>query len=147
MEIPEDKVITMKRPILGFENLVRFCIIEREEMLPFLWLHSIEDPAVAFVVVNPVLFYPDYRIDVNPKEIAELKVAEIKSVETYAIVSLADEMMEVSINLQGPVLINTENGFAKQLVLVNSDYEIKHNLIDAVDRLDHAAPEPEPVGV
>ena len=55
--------------------------------------------------------------------------------------------MDVSINLQGPVLINTENGFAKQLVLVNSDYEIKHNLIDAVDRLDDAALKPEPVGV
>ena len=146
LEIPNDRVITMKRPILGFEHLVRFCIIEREEMLPFLWLHSTEDPAVAFVVVNPALFFPDYRIDINPNEIAELRVGRVGNVETYAIVTLGDAMAEVSINLQGPVLINTENGFAKQLVLVNSDYEIRHSLIDAVERLAATA-ELEPAGV
>ncbi|HOP06911.1 MAG TPA: flagellar assembly protein FliW [candidate division Zixibacteria bacterium] len=140
LDIPEDKLIAMKRPILGFEHLTGFCLIEREELSPFLWLHSTENEGVAFVVVNPAVFYPDYRIEVNPNEIAELEIDDVRAVETYVIVTLADRMENITANLQGPILINTENGFAKQLVLVNSRYEVKHSLVEAIpDR------KPEPV--
>ena len=122
LEIPDDKIITMQRPILGFESLVNFCLIQREDMAPFHWFHSIEDPSIAFIVLNPAVFYEDYRIEVNPKEIAELEIAELKSVETYVVVTVPEDPTKMSVNLQGPILVNTENGFAKQLVLVNSDY-------------------------
>jgi flagellar assembly factor FliW len=134
LEVPEDKLLTMARPILGFEGLTRFCIIEVEELLPFLWLQSIENQAAAFLVVNPAVFFPDYRIEVNPKEIAELKVGAVASVETYVIVTIPNEPRDVSVNLQGPILINTENNLAKQLVLVNSTYQVSHRLLDALER-------------
>lgn len=139
LEIPDDKVITMQRPILGFENLVRFCLIQREEMAPFHWLQSTEDPEVAFIVLNPAVFYEDYRIEVNPKEIAELEIADLKSVETYAVVTVPEDATKMSVNLQGPILINTENGFAKQLVLVNSDYRVQHFIADELSSDEVAA--------
>lgn len=132
LEIPEDKVITMRRPILGFENLERFCLIEREELAPFVWFQSTEEATVAFLVVNPAVFYPDYHIQVNPREIAELRIGDLKVVETYSIVTVPDDPAQISVNLQGPIVLNTENRLAKQLVLVNSDYEVQHNLMDAL---------------
>ncbi|MDH3892634.1 MAG: flagellar assembly protein FliW [candidate division Zixibacteria bacterium] len=142
LEIPDDKVITMQRPILGFEHLAQFCLIQREEMAPFHWLHSTKDPSVAFIVLNPAIFFEDYRIEVNPKEIAELEIDDLKSVETYAIVTVPEDPKETSVNLQGPILINTENGFAKQLVLVNSDYRVKHLIADEL-AFDDVAITPE----
>jgi len=70
-------------------------------------------------------------------------------VETYAILTVPEDPQEVSVNLQGPVLINTDNGAAKQLVLVNSKYEVHHRLMDAVEELHKVmeAPQPELVGV
>jgi len=144
LEIPEDKIITMKRPILGFEDLSSFCLIGREELAPFLWLHSTEDASVAFVVINPAVFYPDYRIEVNPNEIGELNIDNVESVETYVIVTLADEVEDITVNLQGPVLINTENGLAKQLVLVNSRFQVTHRLADAVPGSTETKAQPEP---
>lgn len=132
LEIPDDKIITMKRPILGFERLVSFCLVQREDMAPFHWLQSTEDPEVAFIVLNPAVFYEDYRIEVNPKEIAEMEIADLKSVETYAIVTVPEDPKKMSVNLQGPILINTENGFAKQLVQVNSDYRVQHFIVDEI---------------
>ena len=126
LEIPDDKIIVMSKPILGFENLKRYCLIEREDCEPFLWYQSIDDPASAFPVVNPLLFCPDYKIEVNPKEVEELNIRDVKSVETYAIVTITPEPDDLSINLQGPILINTETRLAKQLVLVNSGYEVKY---------------------
>jgi flagellar assembly factor FliW len=136
LEVPNDKLITMERPILGFESLSRFCLIERDDLTPFYWMQSIQDPSVAFLVVNPRVFFPDYRIEVNSKEIAELNVAQVQSVETYVVVTLHEDAEQITANLQGPILINTENNLAKQLVLVNSEYKVKHSLVAAVTESD-----------
>ena len=133
LEVPDDKIISMKRPLLGFEEMTQFCLIEQEQMHPFMVLQSVQDPALAFMVVNPAFFYPSYRLEVNPKEIAELKIDDLKAVETYAIVTVPDDPSKMSVNLQGPILINTENNFAKQLVLVNSQYRVHHLLMEIVD--------------
>lgn len=132
LEVPDSKIITMERPVLGFEGLTSFCLVEREELLPFHWFQSSENPAVAFLVVNPLIFYPRYRIEINPKEIGELRVAKVESVETYVIVTVPEDPEQISANLQGPILINTENNLAKQLVLVNSEYQVRHFLMDVL---------------
>lgn len=135
IEVPATKVITMARPILGFEHLEQFCLIEIDDLLPFLWLQSTDDESVAFLVVNPQLIQPTYRIEINRNEIAELKVARPEDVETYVIVTIPDDPQQISANMQGPLLINTETQLAKQLVLVNSQYKIKHRLLDPVDSI------------
>ena len=130
VETPEDKIIKMAKPILGFEEFKRFVLIEIDEIRPFMWLQAVDEPAVAFLVVNPVLVYPGYRIEVNAMEIGEIKINDAKNVETYVIVTVPEDPREISVNLQGPILINTENNLAKQLVLVNSEYKIKFSLMD-----------------
>jgi flagellar assembly factor FliW len=140
LEVPDNKVISMERPILGFESLKHFCLVEMEDLAPFHWLQSTEDPAVAFLVLNPIVFFPDYRIEINSKEIAELEVADVHSVETYVVVTIPDEPKEISANLQGPILINTENNRAKQLVLVNSNYAVRHSILDAVEAFETPRP-------
>lgn len=130
LEIPDDKIIRMAKPVLGFEQLKKFCIIEGEDFEPFLWFQSVEEPSVAFIIVNPIFFSNDYHIEVNPKEIEELDVGDVKTVETYVIVTIPPDPKKMSINLQGPILINTKTKLAKQLILVNSKYKVKHYVIN-----------------
>lgn len=129
LEIPEDKVITMIKPVLGFEQLKEFCIIEREDCEPFLWFQAIKDPSVAFLIINPIVFDADYNVEVNPKELGEIKISDLKKVETYVIVNVPSDPDKMSLNMQGPIIINTENRKAKQLVLVNSNYKVKHYVL------------------
>ena len=149
LEIPDNKIITMKKPILGFEKLTRYCLIEQEEFFPFMWFQSLEDPLIAFIVVNPVIFFKDYRISVHSKEVADLGVEYPDRVETYVIVTIPKNSVEMSVNLQGPILINTENNTAKQLVLVNSEYQVQHFLIEVPEKVTEskALDIEEPVGV
>ncbi|MDD3732270.1 MAG: flagellar assembly protein FliW [candidate division Zixibacteria bacterium] len=135
LDVSEDKLIIMERPILGFENLREFCLIEIDEIMPFLWFQSVQEPSISFLVVNPIVFFPGYRIEINPKEIAELEVARVDAVETYVIVTLNKNPELITANLQGPILINTENNLAKQLILVNSDYKVRHSLSKAMEEV------------
>ncbi len=129
IEVPDAKVITMARPVLGFERLTEFCLVEVAAIAPFMWMHSIEDPSVAFLVVNPLVFFPNYRIEINSQEIAELEPGAGETIETYVIATVPSDYQKMSVNLQGPILINPGNKLAKQLVLVNSDYQVKHFLM------------------
>lgn len=133
LEMPEDKIIKMVKPILGFEHLSNFCLVEVEELKPFLWFQSIDDSAVSFLVANPILFKSDYIIEINSKEVAELMIKKSEAVETYVILSFHENSEQMSANLQGPILINTENNLAKQMILVNSGYEVKYLLYDQED--------------
>ena len=141
LEIPDDKVIHLQKPILGFERLTEFCLVEVDDLRPFLWLQAVEEPSVAFLVVNPTIFFPNYRIEVNPQELAELRIERVEKVETYVILTAHANPENTSVNLQGPILINTDNNRAKQLVLVNSDYQVRQRLIDVALEVD------EPVAV
>ncbi|MFQ5498436.1 MAG: flagellar assembly protein FliW [Candidatus Zixiibacteriota bacterium] len=135
MDVPEDKIISMTKPVLGFEQLDQFCLIEREELLPFLWLQATDDPEVAFMVMNPLMVDPSYRIEVNPKEVGELTIRDVQKVETYVIVTTHADPEKITANMQGPILINTENNLAKQLVLANSDYRVRESIMDALDNI------------
>lgn len=146
-EVPADRIITMARPILGFEKLTEFCLIEVDAIAPFMWLHSLQDPAVAFLVVNPLVFFPDYRIEINSQEIAELNVEGVREVETYVIATVPEDFRKMSINLQGPILVNTTNHLAKQLVLVNSEHQVKQYLMPSTEMTKVRDTEEELVGV
>jgi len=143
LEIPREKIITMAKPVLGFEQLKKFCIIESRDFEPFMWFQSVEDPAVAFIIVNPLFFNADYRIEVNPKEIEELQVSDVKAVETYVIATIPPDPKRMSVNMQGPLLINTRTCLAKQLVMVNSDYKLRHFIISEKDLKDQPVMEEE----
>ena len=42
------------------------------------------------------------------------------------VVTLAETPEDITANMQGPILINTENNLGKQLVLVNTDFDVKY---------------------
>jgi flagellar assembly factor FliW len=142
LEVPDSKIIDMARPILGFEHLERFCLVDMPELRPLLWMQSVEDPSVAFLIGNPLLFQADYTIKVNPQEIAELKVNRVESVETYVIVTIPEDPRATSVNMQGPILINTDTNLAKQLVLVNSPYQVRHFVLEREDMLSREVESP-----
>jgi|CXWL01.1.fsa_nt_gi flagellar assembly factor FliW len=129
IEIPEREMITMARPILGFEMLRTFTLLELPDLLPFRWFQSVEEPTIAFLVVNPAIFFPEYRIKIHSNEIAELGVSSANRIETYVIVTLGQSDKGTTANLQGPLLINPESRLAKQLVLGNSQYDVNHPLV------------------
>jgi flagellar assembly factor FliW len=123
-------ILTLPKGLLGFENGHRYVIIETPDSEPFKWFQSLDDPGLAFVIVNPMVFFPDYRIDVDRRELDELKIADPASVIAYVIVSVADKNLAgMSANLQGPIVVNMENNLAKQLVLVNGPYTTRHVLV------------------
>jgi flagellar assembly factor FliW len=143
IDIPEAEVIEFGRGLLGFESLRRFVHIEREEEHPFGWLQSLDDPAIVFVVANPRVFFPTYEVLVDPRELGDVKPGANDRLLVLGICTVPEKTTEITMNLQGPLVINCATRRGKQLVLNRSPYRTQHRLTD-VESESAAAPPAAP---
>ncbi|MBD3380742.1 MAG: flagellar assembly protein FliW [candidate division Zixibacteria bacterium] len=134
LDIPEENIIEIPKGIIGFEQFKKYVLLEREDSDPFCWLQSLEDPNLAFVVVNPMVFFRSYKIEVHFKELGDIQVTSLDRIETFVIVTIPDDIRKMSANLLGPIVINLDNNQAKQVVLVNSPYTIQHFIMDELNK-------------
>jgi len=111
LEIEASKIIEFPRGLAGFENLHRYTLFHPEaEHARFFILQSVDDPAVAFQITDPLHFGFNYEISIDDEESALLKLADPADVAVSVIVWRAPEdgaTAPLRANLKAPLLINT----------------------------------------
>lgn len=130
IDVEESAFILMKGSILGFEHLKRFALLVNDEKTPLWWLQCVDDPSVAFVVVNSRLVKPDYDPAFFENELEFLDIKDSKDIVLLSIVTIRSHPFRVTANLRAPILINAENRMAGQVVLEDPDYPIQYDLLD-----------------
>ena len=101
--IEKENIITFEQGLLGFEELTQFAIIAVEECLPFEWLISLEDPVVAFPILDPTLLFSDYKPSLTKEDIVLLDIKNEMDVEMFCIVTLGETPKNVTLNLKGQI--------------------------------------------
>jgi len=129
LEVPENSMIHIPQGILGFPKSSRYVILEHAENVPVKWLQSADEPEVAFPIADPLIFFPDYFLQVKKEELSGLEIEDIDDLVIYVILSLRSAPEEMSANLQGPILINTKNRRARQIVLKDGHYHARHYIL------------------
>ncbi len=130
----ESEIINFPKGILGFSQLSRYVILEREKIAPFKWIQSVEDPNVAFVIMNPVQFFPSYKLEINEKELEELNYTNSRDLTVYVIINIPKDISLASADLLGPLVINSKKRLAKQAVMPESPYTTRHYLLDEIKK-------------
>jgi len=130
--IEEEKIITMPFGMLGFPDVKRFVILQHKENSPFFWYQSVDDPMLAFVIMSPFLFKPDYKVDLENvlKEISWNEEEKQNNLELYVVVNIPKGAPDkMTANLIGPILINNKIYQAVQIVISDSHYTHKFPLV------------------
>lgn len=132
LEVEAERVITFPEGILGFPGIKRYALVENDKGHPFLWLQAVEDPELAFVVTDPLIFQPDYQPPFPADELHGLEIHGYKYMITFAIVTVPHEdPLKLTANFLAPLVINSKTHRAKQIVLYGSDYSLREPLIKA----------------
>ena len=128
--INKKKIIDMPFGMLGFPDKKQFFILQHKENSPFFWYQSVDDPALAFVIMSPFHFMPDYKVDVE-KILNEMAWNEEKdNLDLYVVINIPKGLPEkMTANLIGPILINNKTLQAVQMIIADSDYSHKFPLI------------------
>ena len=134
VQIDESLIITIPEGILGFKDLKRFIILDHfDKESPFKWLQSIEDLSLAFVITDPLIFVPDYKAKIPKDELVSIELSEAGNAIIVVIVNINRDHSEITINLQGPLVINPEKKLAKQCILRTDDYDVRHIIFSQAD--------------
>lgn len=130
LDVDESDVVHFPEGLLGFEELRRFVLVDDEEFRPFVWFLSIDNPEVGFAVAEPHYFSTTpYDISLSPADDGLLQLAEGDSIALFVVVSIGDHGREITGNLKGPIVFNTRNRLAKQLVVYGSAYSVRQPLL------------------
>ena len=127
-EIADDKIITFENGIIGFPELKRFALLHDEEKgtnVGIRFLQSLDEPGFAMPVMDPLVVKPDYDPEVNDELLAAAGNINENNILVLVTATIPGDLTQMSVNLQGPFVINVEEHKACQIILENGDYPVK----------------------
>ena len=121
VEVSPEKVITFPSGLVGFEQSKRFMLAHQEgEAQPSSYtLQSLDDPTLAFQIVDPVTLGYNYELALTDAETALLQSPAPEDVAVMQVLFKKEEDGKASItpNLRAPLVINTKARVGLQKIM------------------------------
>lgn len=128
LQVKDERIITFSRGLLGFPQHRRYALIHPNDEGYFFWLQAVDAPDLAFVVTDPHLFVPDYRVPLRPDQLQEMGLSSMSDAQVLVIVNKRGSVLTG--NLQGPLVIQAAHRVGEQLVLTDRRFHTKVPLVD-----------------
>jgi len=131
LEVSEAQLWTFPEGLLGFGTVTEYALLEHPGgSSEFEWLQSVQQPHLAFALIDPLLFKPDYQGTVRPLDLGSINLTDMNKGLVKTIVVVRKDPTRVTANLQGPLVFNPESQLAKQLVLLEGHYSTRHPIFE-----------------
>lgn len=128
LEVDKKDIIEFTEGLLGFENLKKFFIVDPGDQTLILWLQSTDDAATAFPIIEPKIFQPNYMVKLLPVELNSLALENLSNASVYTVLTIPQNVTEMSANLKAPIIINNKTKMARQIVLQDSKLEVRFKM-------------------
>ena len=104
-------------PLLGFEDIKEVQLNKIDDI--FMKMQSIEDEHISFTLIDPfVLREYDFEVPQNTQEL--LEVDDQSNIVILNIVLIQTPIENSVVNFIGPIIFNTDNNRAAQIILQES---------------------------
>ena len=127
MDIDERQKVTFPQGLFGFEALKDYVLLDAERE-PFYWLQSLDNEQIAFILIDPFIFRPDYEANIDNEELKVIKISDPGAAIIFSIVTILPEG-PLTANLQGPLVINRDTRCGLQAVLTDPRWKTKHDIM------------------
>ena len=124
VEIADDKIITFDKGIIGFPELKHFTMLHDEEKgsnVGIRYLQSLEEPGFAMPVIDP---------EVDDELLTGVGNLTPENILVMVTVTVPADLTKMTVNLQGPFVINVEERKACQIILEGDKYPVKYPVYD-----------------
>lgn len=117
VEISDDMIMKFPEGVFAFEEYKEFVLLSPlgEDKFP-MWLQSVNEESLCFIVFDPKEFCPDYAVTLTDEAKTALGYSQGDVIEYLAITVIPDEYRNATINLKSPVVINNSQKTAVQMI-------------------------------
>jgi len=133
INLDESKIIHFDSGILGFEDFKSFTLLyddEDGERPDISWLQSIEEPSLAIPVISPFIVKPDYNPNVEDELLKPLGELSEENIVVLVSITVPADVEKISANIKAPFILNSESKRGMQLIIENTDYEVKYRFYE-----------------
>jgi len=128
-EVDPESILTFPLGFSGFENCTRFKLFHEDKEQPMVhWLQSIDEPDVAFALVDPATFGINYEFTLTDEEERLLQMEKVEDIAVLLIAYKpqpdASSSANINANINGPIVLNTRARIGMQKVLVGLEADI-----------------------
>jgi flagellar assembly factor FliW len=132
IDVEDQSVVDMPGGMLGFSEFTRFVLIQHNQDSPFLWYQSVDEPGLAFVIVDPFGFFPDYEVMLSQEDLEVLDSEDLGKLAVFSVVVIPENPEDMTANLQGPIVINVDTKIARQVVLNDERYSPRQPILETL---------------
>ncbi len=140
VDVEDEKMITVPFGLVGLPDLQKFTLLyDKEKPVAALWyLQSLDDPDIAFPVVDPLTIKDDYNPQINEADIELLEPLTNKNLLLLVTITVPEDITKMSVNLNAPILINTDTRKGAQIELVwgKEEYVTKYPIYDYLKKAE-----------
>jgi flagellar assembly factor FliW len=134
IEVSDENLLTFPVGVFAFEEAKQFALLSPlgEEVYPK-WLQATHDFAPCFIVFDPAIVNEDYfdTVKLDAQDVKLLKISggltDNNDIRLLVIATVPEDFTKTTLNMKAPIVINTHNNLATQVVLP-FDYEFKYPL-------------------
>lgn len=133
VDIDDSKIIEFSKGIIGFPELTKFALIHDEEKgtgVGIRWLQSMQEPAFAMPVMDPLIVNPEYNPQVEDELLRDLGELNGENLLVLVTVTVPSDLTKMSVNLKGPIVINSETRKACQVIVEGDEYIVKYPIYE-----------------
>ncbi len=134
VQADDDKLLDFGGSIMGFEDYSKFYLLDNndEKDSVFKVLQSADNEDLCWVIIDPFIPFPDYKLEVHDDDVASLDITDPKEVLAFVMVTIVDnDYQNMTANLLGPIIINMKNKMGKQCIVKSDEYTTKHKLLQS----------------
>ncbi len=143
IEIDESKIITFEDGIIGFPDMKKFTLIfdeEKEDRPSISWLQSMDEPEIAFPVMDPLFVCETYNPSVEDELLKNLGTIKEDNLYVLVTVTVPQDIKELAVNLKAPIVINTDTRKASQII-VEDDLPVRYRIYEILEEAKKKAGE------
>lgn len=126
IEVDETKKITFVQGIVGFPDLKDFLLIhDNESQGGIRWMQSIQEPAFAIPVIDPLVVKEDYNPCIEDELLKPMGEMDEEDLLVLVTITVPHEIEKMTVNLKAPIIINGSNRKANQIIVDDDQYVVK----------------------
>ncbi len=135
IEVDEDKMINFPRGIIGFPDLTDFLLVHDSESEGGIrWMQSIQEPAFAMPVIDPLIVMPDYNPSIEDDLLQPLGNITDENTLVLVTITVPHDLEKMTVNLKAPIVINGENRKANQIITEDEQYLVKFPIYEILKK-------------
>ena len=134
LDISPEDALDFAEGLLGFGQLKRFVLLDDPNDEIFAWLQSCESPEIAFPVLEPELFMPNYQIELSKSDLEALALASARDGRLLTIITIPTDPTMMTANLKAPIVLNAKKKIARQCVLQENTLQIREPIFSKLQQ-------------